>query len=740
MTYDEFKQNFLPEFLKINSYAGRIRYANQNLERIGGGTGRIVYNIDDEKVLKLAKNARGVAQNEAEENSSDYYSNSIVAEVFDYDENYIWLISEQAKKVTEKRIKEVTGIPSLHDLFIFLSNTKDKNNGKEESLNQSKEMEEFFWENEFVVDLFNFIAGYNQSVGDMGKPSSYGEVVRNGEHLIVLTDYGLNDEVYNKYYNPKRKQKYQMYELYNFADGNDDILNDTGDQTVIRRGMWAQMPYSVSDGQGVINEKFVNFVKNRNKYPNESVSGIGLLADGFHECVNNIKETLKTVDDKEKFYNNLLELQNYLSNQGYYDRDKLLSEEYFINEETPDVEQYSLDDRTYADELARAVAIKLNLSSPRYLGGGGNGFAYEINNNLVLKLTSDVSEADAASKLLRGKPEYIATIFNLYKVHDTETDKSFFAILQENINDKPIEKFKKIQNDIDKISPNGMGYVDIMFSIKKPKRFDYEQMLEFAKQLLTTNPEANVSQQERQEAYEFLVGMINIRKELLDFDIKSVDYIENANLGYKDGVLKFFDTGGYRGVQEPNLNNDKLITLPEDATAKFTTDDAINQDGFPSYNTNDTSPSINNDLDANIAMYNEDLEYNHVKGDASNDEYVLGESDINLSKKEYQNITDDKILEYIKSINNLINQIKSKKYLSREDLTDLKFLTFSMNYNKNKYLEHMGFNYFNDVFKLFIKILKKNNIIKDDDSNKKLTENIPMYEDLIYNYIKEMMS
>lgn len=715
MTYEEFKQNFLPKFLNINSYAGKIKFANQNLERIGSGSGRIVYNIDGEKALKLAKNAKGVAQNEAEANAGYYMdTQNIVAKVFDNADDYTWLISELAKKVTKKRIEELTGIPSLNDLYYFLKNFKDLNNGKRKIFGQKKEMEDFLWENEFVNDLVDFIANYNQSVGDMGRPSTYGEVLRDGQPTIVLTDYGLNDEVYDTHYSPNRKKKYQMYELFNYADGNDDILSNTGDQGDIRRGMWAQMPYSVSDGQGLINEKFVKFVKNRNKYPSKSIESLPILADGFNECVNNIKGILKIIENKEQFYNNLLELQNYLIEQGYYNREPLLKEDYMVNEEIPDVEQYSLNDKNYVDELAKEVAIKLNLNQPRYLGGGANGFAYEINDNLVLKLTSDVSEADAAAKLLRGNPEHIAKIYNLYKVHDTETDKSYFAILQENINYKPIEKFKKIQNDITEINPDGMSYIDIMFLIKKPKRFNYEQMLDFAKKILTENPEANVNKKERQDAYKFLIEMIEIRKELLDFQIKSVDYIENANIGYKNNVLKFFDTGGYRGVNEPNFKDNNIITLPEDGSSKFTSDTAINQDEFPSYNTNDTSPSINNNLHPNVAMYYEDLNYNHIKGSAIDDEYKLTESDFNLSKEDYQRINNKNVLEFIKQINIYLNQIKNKLYLSDEDLMDLKFLLLSMNYNKNKYREYMGNIKFNEVFYFIYDYLKKKNVLKEE--------------------------
>ena len=121
MTFEEFKQNFLPEFLNINTYAGRLRYADEKLPRIGSGTGRRVYDIDGEKVLKLAMNAKGVAQNGAEAGAGYYRdTQNVVTEVFDNADDDTWLIAEKAKKVTKKRIEEVEDIPSLEKLYNFL--------------------------------------------------------------------------------------------------------------------------------------------------------------------------------------------------------------------------------------------------------------------------------------------------------------------------------------------------------------------------------------------------------------------------------------------------------------------------------------------------------------------------------------------------------------------------------------------------------------------------------------------
>ena len=48
----------MEEFKNCNSFAARVRYCQARLPRISSGSSRIVYKIDDEKVLKLAKNAK----------------------------------------------------------------------------------------------------------------------------------------------------------------------------------------------------------------------------------------------------------------------------------------------------------------------------------------------------------------------------------------------------------------------------------------------------------------------------------------------------------------------------------------------------------------------------------------------------------------------------------------------------------------------------------------------------------
>jgi len=562
MTYDEFL-NFLNSFNQIKSFVGKIESANKNLIRIGSGSGRIVYDIDGNNVFKLAKNQKGIAQNEVEVNvGTDYLAQDITTNVHEYSKDFTWIIVEKAKKVSKKRIKELTGIPSLDELYYYLRNFDNRNKGKGCLFGVEPEIKKQLDKNEFVNELLDLMNNYNITSGDLGKPSSYGEVLRDGQPAIVVSDYGLNDEVYATYYSPQRTQKHRMYEIYNFADGNDDILLDANGNQDIRRGMWALMPQGVGDGDESMDDEFISYIQERNKYPNKPISNILFLNDKFHECINNLKETLNKVDNKKIFYNNLLALQEYLISQGIYDKERIELQEYEINEnsEIPVVKAYSLDDEPYARQLVNNATAKLGLKVIKYLGGGSNGFAYDIGDGKVFKISADVGEADAASKLLRENPVYIAKVYNLYKIVDTEKNLSYFGIIEENIQDKQRAKFNDYYKIINTIMPNNMSTADFLIMMKK-KDFNYNNLVQLAQGILNQNPDVNISSELRQEAYNYLIGLIKIKNELLSYGIKSNDYGNPENIGYSDGVLKYFDFGAYR-AEEPNIG-DNVIMLPE---------------------------------------------------------------------------------------------------------------------------------------------------------------------------------
>ncbi len=192
----------IEEFKKLNSFAQRIKYCQENLQRISSGSSRIVYKIDDEKVLKLAKNKKGLRQNENEAMYGNYHDLSdITARVFAYDENDLWIEMELARRVTPQIFKNVVGYP-----FDIYANALSKHYS---DINPQKrtyapkidpEIMSQMWENEFIYSMLSLIGGYDIPVGDLMRLSTYGLVKRDGHDQIVMVDYGLDQNTLKDYY------------------------------------------------------------------------------------------------------------------------------------------------------------------------------------------------------------------------------------------------------------------------------------------------------------------------------------------------------------------------------------------------------------------------------------------------------------------------------------------------------------------------------------------------------------
>lgn len=196
-----YPQSFDMEYFKsLNSFAARVRYCNEKLQRLGSGSSRIVYLIDDNTVLKLAKNKKGIAQNqlEAEAWHSMY---GIFAEVYETEPNGLWIEMQRARKAKKSDFKNITGhtfeefvkyVMAYHQCY-----TRHRGWIHYEEPNWDE-----YEDNEFFSDVQSFLGNTGlESVGDFVRISSWG-VVNNNE--LVMVDYGLNDDVYETYYSRGR--------------------------------------------------------------------------------------------------------------------------------------------------------------------------------------------------------------------------------------------------------------------------------------------------------------------------------------------------------------------------------------------------------------------------------------------------------------------------------------------------------------------------------------------------------
>jgi len=197
----------LETFKSLRSFSKRIKYCNDNLQRLASGSSRIAYKVDDDKVLKLAKNKKGIAQNNVEK---DWFVQKsypdIVAKVFDVDENDLWLEMELAKKLTPNKFKQILGF-SIQSLDYYLIAFDIERTGKTrystpEDYRASIPSEELsvINESEFTNQLTDLISNMNMPIGDFGRLSSFGECIRNGKPAVVIIDMGLSKQIASDFY------------------------------------------------------------------------------------------------------------------------------------------------------------------------------------------------------------------------------------------------------------------------------------------------------------------------------------------------------------------------------------------------------------------------------------------------------------------------------------------------------------------------------------------------------------
>ena len=195
------------EFDSLKNYSKMQQYAKTRLQRLGSGSARIIYKVDDTMVLKVAKNVKGLAQNNIEADWSLQRWCPIVAKIFRVGNEIknvgpFYLEMELAKKVSVSRFTALAGI-SLNELTFYLMYRKnlDRANFNQEFTPNLKLVKTKMENNEFVNNLMNLINDYDMSYpGDFTKTSTYGEVVRNGEPHLVLVDFGLTSNVWYDYY------------------------------------------------------------------------------------------------------------------------------------------------------------------------------------------------------------------------------------------------------------------------------------------------------------------------------------------------------------------------------------------------------------------------------------------------------------------------------------------------------------------------------------------------------------
>jgi len=195
---------------QTTSFKSRLAYALERAKKLGTGSSRVATIIEYEgrpTVLKIAKNAKGLAQNSVEADIlSDGYASQlgILIPIIDYDEQNrepSWVHTEMAQKVTEKQLCVLMGCKNLSQLISLAHGIAGKKGLTYQSvvqyLRRDGNSEE---EIEKMTDYANTLADLNNSfdveLGDFTRAANWG--LYQGKPVII--DVGFNSNVLNQYY------------------------------------------------------------------------------------------------------------------------------------------------------------------------------------------------------------------------------------------------------------------------------------------------------------------------------------------------------------------------------------------------------------------------------------------------------------------------------------------------------------------------------------------------------------
>lgn len=213
ITESQYKRLFeamLPSFsLKeldgIWNYEDKFEYCCEHLgEPIGEGSARAVFQIDGDRVLKLAMDEPGEAQNKTEvENETYNDSLNMFPKIYDYDrECYSWVVSEYASPMGKEDIVKIFGVNDEEFFHIIeaLDRLVDKEKTGEISERERGSIEYYSKCHPFLAGLVECFRNDMVFAGDLASFSNFGKINRNGNLIPVILDSGMNTEVYKKYY------------------------------------------------------------------------------------------------------------------------------------------------------------------------------------------------------------------------------------------------------------------------------------------------------------------------------------------------------------------------------------------------------------------------------------------------------------------------------------------------------------------------------------------------------------
>ena len=212
--YNTLTEAMMPGFrldylTSCKSFSKKVKYCKEMLGApIGNGSSRLVFQIDDETCLKLAKNQKGIAQNLEEIRIGSDNIISYLPKIYNGsdEENGLWVVTQYVLPAKKSDFKKVLGVPFnvVSEFAEKLDMSFRRNFWSNQASKRIHELYLQYENNDLLIELFNDMnelkASYEQAVGDLTRINNWGLVRENGQDFLVMLDSGLSEEIFKQFY------------------------------------------------------------------------------------------------------------------------------------------------------------------------------------------------------------------------------------------------------------------------------------------------------------------------------------------------------------------------------------------------------------------------------------------------------------------------------------------------------------------------------------------------------------
>ena len=209
---DKIKSDFFNEleaYASVDDFNACVKLCMEYLDNPAAcGSSRFVFEINDEQVLKLATNDKGILQNKSEVESYKKTVNfkDIFPIVFHYSPSYTYIVSERVLPLDDKDIVTCFGMHenSFFHIVHVISSCYDDNKINWERLNRYDPhliewIEQFTSKNKNLELLINYLFKNPVLSDETYNEDNMGITKRNGKTWVVLLDNGWNGNTADAY-------------------------------------------------------------------------------------------------------------------------------------------------------------------------------------------------------------------------------------------------------------------------------------------------------------------------------------------------------------------------------------------------------------------------------------------------------------------------------------------------------------------------------------------------------------